>query len=92
MSTCFGCTTEDFDGWLGLSLRSPGMKRRIWRLNRGFDLYYDVFQGSSFLENDPGLVERKAEPSVDEALEWLRRSLLHYREVYAQTQAMGGQR
>ena len=24
-------------------------------------------------------------------MEWLRRSLLHYREVYAQTQAMGGQ-
>jgi len=47
---------------------------RSWGLNRGFDLYYDVFKGSSFLENDPGLVERKAGPSVDEALQWLRRS------------------
>ena len=45
---------------------------RSWGLDRGFDLYYDVFKGSSFLENDPGLVERKAAPSVDEALGWLR--------------------
>ena len=46
---------------------------RSWGLNRGFRLYYDVFKGSSFLENDPGLVERKAGGSVDEALKWLRR-------------------
>jgi arylsulfatase A-like enzyme/Flp pilus assembly protein TadD len=46
---------------------------RSWGLNRGFKLYYDVFKGSSFLENDPGLVERKAGDSVDEALKWLRR-------------------
>jgi arylsulfatase A-like enzyme/Flp pilus assembly protein TadD len=46
---------------------------RSWGLDRGFDLYYDVFKGSSFLENDPGLVERKAGPSVDEALKWLRK-------------------
>jgi arylsulfatase A-like enzyme/Tfp pilus assembly protein PilF len=45
---------------------------RSWGLNRGFGLYYDVFKGSSFLENDPGLVERKAGGSVDEALKWLR--------------------
>lgn len=45
---------------------------RSWGLDRGFDLYYDVFQGSSFLENDPGLVERKAGASVDQALKWLR--------------------
>jgi tetratricopeptide (TPR) repeat protein len=47
---------------------------RSWGLNRGFGLYYDVFKGSSFLENDPGLVERKAGPSVDEALQWVRKS------------------
>jgi len=46
---------------------------RSWGLNRGFRLYYDVFKGSSFLENDPGLVERQAGGSVDEALKWLRR-------------------
>lgn len=46
---------------------------RSWGLNRGFNLYYDVFKGSSFLENDPGLVERKAGGSVDEALKWVRR-------------------
>jgi choline-sulfatase len=47
---------------------------RSWGLNRGFGLYYDVFKGSSFLENDAALVERKAGPSVDEALRWLRKS------------------
>ncbi|HZQ96800.1 MAG TPA: sulfatase-like hydrolase/transferase [Candidatus Sulfotelmatobacter sp.] len=47
---------------------------RSWGLNRGFSLYYDVFKGSSFLENDPGLVERKAGGSVDEALKWLRQN------------------
>jgi choline-sulfatase len=47
---------------------------RSWGLNRGFDFYYDVFKGSSFLENDAGLVERKAGPSVDQALQWLRRT------------------
>src|SRR5581483_9984079 len=46
---------------------------RSWGLDRGFDYYYDVFKGDSFLENDPALVERKAGPSVDEALKWLRR-------------------
>jgi choline-sulfatase len=45
---------------------------RSWGLDRGFDLYYDVFQGSSFLENDPGLVERNASASVGQALKWLR--------------------
>ena len=45
---------------------------RSWGLDKGFNLYYDVFRGSSFLENDPGLVERKAGPSVDQALRWLR--------------------
>jgi choline-sulfatase len=45
---------------------------RSWGLNRGFDFYYDVFKGSSFLENDPGLVERKAGASVNEALRWMR--------------------
>jgi tetratricopeptide (TPR) repeat protein len=47
---------------------------RSWGLNRGFNLYYDAFKGSSFLENDPGLVERKAGASVDEALKWLRQT------------------
>jgi len=47
---------------------------RSWGLNRGFNLYYDAFKGSSFLENDPGLVERKAGASVDEALKWLRQN------------------
>ena len=45
---------------------------RSWGLDKGFDLYYDVFKGGSFVENDPGLVERKAGASVDEALRWLR--------------------
>ena len=46
---------------------------RSWGLDRGFAFYYDVFKGDSFLKDDPALVERKAGPSVDQALSWLKR-------------------
>ena len=60
------------DGYDTAAVVSSYVLDRSWGLDRGFDLYYDVFQGSSFLENDPGLVERKAGASVDQALRWLR--------------------
>jgi arylsulfatase A-like enzyme/Tfp pilus assembly protein PilF len=61
------------NGYETAAIVSSYVLDRSWGLDRGFDLYYDVFKGSSFLENDPGLVERKAEQSVDEALRWLRK-------------------
>ena len=45
---------------------------RSWGLNRGFDYYDDKFNAQSLLEKNPELVERRAGPSVDAALAWLR--------------------
>lgn len=44
---------------------------RSWGLARGFDDYDDAFSGQEFLQKDIGLVERRAEESVDHALGWL---------------------
>lgn len=46
---------------------------RSWGLARGFDFYYDLFAGTSFLEANVALVERRADRSVDEALKWLKK-------------------
>ena len=47
---------------------------RSWGLNRGFDTYQDAFSGQAFIERDLGLVDRRAEQSVDLALEWLEKN------------------
>ncbi len=44
---------------------------RSWGLVRGFDYYDDKFNAQSLLEKNPELVERRAGPSVDAALQWL---------------------
>jgi len=44
---------------------------RSWGLARGFDYYDDKFNAQSLLEKNPDLVERRAGPSVDAALQWL---------------------
>ena len=44
---------------------------RSWGLARGFDYYDDKFNAQTLLEKSPGLVERRAAPSVDAALAWL---------------------
>ncbi|HXE90164.1 MAG TPA: sulfatase-like hydrolase/transferase [Terriglobales bacterium] len=44
---------------------------RSWGLSRGFDFYFDMFAGTSFLTHDLALVERKGDRSTDRALEWL---------------------
>jgi choline-sulfatase len=46
---------------------------RSWGLARGFDYYDDKFNAESLLEKNPELVERRAGPSVDAALQWLGR-------------------
>jgi choline-sulfatase len=45
---------------------------RSWGLDRGFGTYYDQFAPASFLQGSLGLVDRRAEASVDQALAWLR--------------------
>jgi len=47
---------------------------RSWGLARGFDFYDDAFSAGDFLQKDPGLVERRAEPSVSHALAWLKKA------------------
>ena len=44
---------------------------RSWGLARGFDFYFDMFAGTSFLTHDLALVERKGDRSAERALEWL---------------------
>jgi arylsulfatase A-like enzyme/Tfp pilus assembly protein PilF len=45
---------------------------RSFGLARGFDAYDDAFSAETFLQNDLGLVDRKAGPSVSHAVEWLQ--------------------
>ncbi len=45
---------------------------RSWGLARGFEHYDDVFAGNLFVTSDIGLVERKANESVDHSLSWLK--------------------
>ncbi len=47
---------------------------RSWGLARGFDFYYDLFAGTSFLQANVALVERRADRSVDEALKWMKKT------------------
>jgi arylsulfatase A-like enzyme/tetratricopeptide (TPR) repeat protein len=44
---------------------------RSWGLARGFDSYDDAFAGQQFFHKDLGLVERRAEESVNHAISWL---------------------
>jgi arylsulfatase A-like enzyme/Tfp pilus assembly protein PilF len=46
---------------------------RSWGLGRGFDSYDDSFDPRSFADRNPGLVERRAEPSVNLSIKWLAR-------------------
>jgi arylsulfatase A-like enzyme/Tfp pilus assembly protein PilF len=44
---------------------------RSWGLARGFQSYDDAFAGQEFLQKNLGLVERRAEESVNHAVGWL---------------------
>jgi arylsulfatase A-like enzyme/Tfp pilus assembly protein PilF len=44
---------------------------RSWGLARGFESYDDAFAGQEFLQKNLGLVERRAEDSVNHAVGWL---------------------
>ncbi len=47
---------------------------RSWGLARGFDFYDDAFSAEEFLNRDLGLVDRRADESVDHALSWLKKN------------------
>jgi arylsulfatase A-like enzyme len=45
---------------------------RSWGLARGFDYYDDAFSATAFQQKDIGLVDRRADESVNHALAWLK--------------------
>jgi choline-sulfatase len=47
---------------------------RSWGLARGFDFYDDAFSVEAFMKRDLGLVDRRANESVDHALAWLKKT------------------
>ncbi|MFZ0480312.1 MAG: sulfatase-like hydrolase/transferase [Terriglobales bacterium] len=47
---------------------------RSWGLGRGFDYYDDAFAASEFATKDIGLVERRADESVQHAIAWLKKT------------------
>jgi len=47
---------------------------RSWGLARGFDYYDDAFSATAFQQRDLALVDRKAQESVDHALNWLKKT------------------
>jgi arylsulfatase A-like enzyme/tetratricopeptide (TPR) repeat protein len=58
-------------GYLTGAVVSSFVLDRSWGLARGFDSYDDAFAGQEFLERNLGLVERRAEESVNHAISWL---------------------
>jgi arylsulfatase A-like enzyme/Tfp pilus assembly protein PilF len=59
------------DGYRTGAVVSSFVLDRSWGLARGFDFYHDAFSGMAFVHTDLALVERRAEPSVEQALAWL---------------------
>ena len=47
---------------------------RSWGLSRGFDFYDDAFSQKSYTDPELGLVERRANESVDHAIAWLKKN------------------
>jgi arylsulfatase A-like enzyme/Flp pilus assembly protein TadD len=47
---------------------------RSWGLGRGFDFYDDAFSAETFQKKDIGLVDRRAEESIDHAIAWLKKT------------------
>lgn len=58
-------------GYATAAVISSFVLNRSWGLARGFAHYDDAFAGNAFLETGVGLVERKAEESVNHSLAWL---------------------
>ena len=59
-------------GYATAAVISSFVLNRSWGLARGFAHYDDAFAGNAYLESGVGLVERKAEESVNRSLAWFR--------------------
>jgi choline-sulfatase len=73
LSSRFRTLAESFkaNGYATGAVVSSFVLDRSWGLARGFDSYDDAFSGQQFVEKDLGLVERRADASVDHAIGWL---------------------
>ena len=73
LSDKFRTLAESFkaNGYATGAVVSSFVLDRSWGLARGFDYYDDAFSGRQFVEKDLGLVERRADASVDHAIHWL---------------------
>lgn len=73
LSGKFRTLAESFkaNGYATGAVVSSFVLDRSWGLARGFDSYDDAFSGQQFVEKDLGLVERRADASVDHAISWL---------------------
>src|SRR6516225_2589913 len=60
------------NGYTTSAIVSSFVLDRSWGLARGFDSYDDAFAGEQFLHKDLGLVERRAEESVNHTISWLK--------------------
>jgi len=60
------------NGYTTSAIVSSFVLDRSWGLARGFDSYDDAFAGEQFLHKDLGLVERRAEESVNHTIRWLK--------------------
>lgn len=60
------------NGYVTGAVVSAFVLDRSFGLARGFDFYDDAFSAETFLQKDLGLVDRKAEESVDHSIRWLR--------------------
>jgi choline-sulfatase len=58
-------------GYATAAVVSSFVLDRSWGLARGFESYDDAFAGQEFLQKSLGLVERRAEDSVNHAVSWL---------------------
>jgi choline-sulfatase len=73
LSNRFRTLAESFkaNGYATGAVVSSFVLDRSWGLARGFDNYDDAFSGDQFVSKDLGLVERRADASVDHAIQWL---------------------
>ncbi|HUL14547.1 MAG TPA: sulfatase-like hydrolase/transferase [Terriglobales bacterium] len=79
LSERFRTLAESFkaNGYATGAVVSSFVLDRSWGLARGFDSYDDAFSGEQFAQKDLGLVERRADASVDHAIQWLAGQSAH---------------
>jgi arylsulfatase A-like enzyme/Tfp pilus assembly protein PilF len=76
LSPKFHTVTQAFkqNGYATGAVVSSFVLDRSWGLARGFDYYDDAFSAEAFKSKDIGLVDRRADESVNHAIAWLEKT------------------